>query len=162
MILTQENLKSSKDGYLGGLLQIAENQPLNLEGELLTVVEEIRRKAANNVVKLHLPTTKDEAWRFTDLSDLYQQDLVYAQPQDLDTYTLQEFILKETANSRLVFVNGYYQANLSDVSALNSSQIYVGNLANLDVDRQEKIAQYLAKNEPDNEVFTALNSSSFE
>jgi len=159
MILTQEELKSSKDGYLGGLLQIAENQPLNLEGKLLTVIEEIRRKAANNVVKLNLPSTKDEAWRFTDLSDLYQQDLVYAQPQDLDTYTLQEFILKETANSRLVFVNGYYQANLSDVSALNSSQIYVGNLANLDVDRQEKIAQYLAKNEPDNEVFTALNSS---
>lgn len=159
MILTQENLKSTKDGYLGGLLQIAENQPLNLEGELLTVIEEIRRKAANNVVKLHLPSTKDEPWRFTDLSDLYKQDLVYSQPQDLDNQTLQEFILKEAPNSRLVFVNGYYQANLSDISALNSDHIYVGNLANLETDKQAKIAQYLAKNEPDNEVFTALNSS---
>lgn len=159
MILTQENLKNSKDGYLGGLLQIAENQPLNLQGELLTIVQEIRRKAANHLVKLHLPTSKDEAWRFTDLSDLYKQDLVYAQPQELDNQTLQEFILKEASHSRLVFVNGYYQAKLSDTSALDSNQLYLGNLANLDADKQTKIAQYLAKNEPDNEVFTALNST---
>jgi len=160
MILTQENLKNTKDGYLGCLLQIAENQPLHLEGKLQTIVQEIRRKAANKVVKLNLPTTKDESWRFTDLSELYKQDLVYAQPQDLENQTLQEFILKEASNSRLVFVNGYYQANLSDTSGLNSEQIYVGNLTNLDDDKQEKIAQYLAKNEPENEVFTALNSTS--
>lgn len=138
MILTQENLKNTKDGYLGCLLQIAENQPLHLEGKLQTIVQEIRRKAANKVVKLNLPTTKDESWRFTDLSELYKQDLVYAQPQDLENQTLQEFILKEASNSRLVFVNGYYQANLSDTSGLNSEQIYVGNLTNLDDDKQEK------------------------
>lgn len=158
-MLKPNTFEVTKDAYLGGLLQLSENQPLNFNHDLAKFVKEIRQQGANNVVKLNIPTDKDEDWRFTDLSDLQKQDWFLATKNELNSTILEGFILKEASHSRLVFVNGFYDANLSDISALSDDNIYVGNLANLDSNNISKIHDYLSKNEPENEVFTALNSA---
>lgn len=158
-MLKSDTFKVTKDTYLGDLLQLSENQPLNFNDNLANVIQTIRQQGANNVVKLHIPNDKDEDWRFTDLSDLQKQDWHLANKNKLNSSVLEGFILKEASHSRLVFVNGFYDDNLSDISALSEDNIYVGNLANLDNEKIAKISQYLSKNELENEVFTALNSA---
>jgi Fe-S cluster assembly protein SufD len=157
--LNTENFKLAQDAYLGSLLQLSESQSLvNCDPELSNFLRQIRQQGANQVVKLHIPTTKAEEWRFTDLSELEKQDFHLAKPVNLSPEILAGFSLPEAKNSRLVFMNGYYAPNLSDISALGND-VYLGNLSNLDREKITKINQYLAKYESENEVFTALNTA---
>ncbi|MEM8780981.1 MAG: Fe-S cluster assembly protein SufD, partial [Cyanobacteria bacterium P01_G01_bin.49] len=68
------------------------------------------------------------------------------------------FILPEADKSHIVFVNGEYIAELSNVSALPEN-IYVGNLSNLSEIQRSKLANYLGKQEGEKDAFTALNTA---
>ena len=138
------------DNWLMGLLQ--QNSPTENEPNWL---QDIRLTATNWVSRLEVPTKKDEEWRFTDLSSLVEKNFVAAQPVE----TLQETSLPETKNSCLVFVNGKYAAELSDVSGLPEG-VYVGNLNELP-DRYP-VQNYFAQHNNSQAVFTALNTSSCE
>ncbi len=156
--LNPNTINLNQDAYLAGLLQLAQQKPINLDDSIKEVISEIRRQASNQVVRLNIPTTKEEDWRFLDLSQLQKQDWVNTDTKQVDNSVLGQFVLPEADNSRLVFVNGNYNADLSDVSAL-ADDIYVGNLKNIDQAKIPQLSQYLAVNEPENEVFTVLNTS---
>ncbi|WP_341525114.1 Fe-S cluster assembly protein SufD [Nostoc sp. UHCC 0302] len=139
-----------RDDYLTGLLN--QVSATKTEGWL----QELRQGAANWVRHSTIPTTREEEWRFTDLSSLRQLQLnVETQliPVDISSLTL-----PEAANSRLVFVNGVYAPELSAFADL-SPGIAVSNLTALSVDEQEQVQQYLAQSEGAQEVFTALNTA---
>ncbi len=144
-----------RDGYLTELLnQITASKS---EGWL----QVLRDRAANWVRHSTLPTTRDEEWRFTDLSALRQTRLIASlqniAPQNIAS--LQDInILTEAANSRLVFVNGVYAPNLSSVAGLPNG-VVVGNL---DVSSQPSLEKYLAQSEGALEVFTALNTAGIQ
>lgn len=156
-MLQTKNLQLNDDAYLGGLLQISESQTHNLTEDLGLFINDLRQKYANQLVKCKIPTNQDENWRFTDLSDLTKHDFHPAPSTPVTGDILPSFILSEALNSRLVFVNGYYNEKLSDISGL-SDDIYVGNLSNLDENKKGKIKEYLGKNQKENEVFSALNT----
>ncbi|RCJ23377.1 Fe-S cluster assembly protein SufD [Nostoc sp. ATCC 43529] len=137
-----------KDAYLIGLLnQVTASKT---EGWL----QGLRESAANVVRHSTIPKTREEEWRFTDLSSLRQ---VQFNVETLHVTSLPE-ILPETANSRLVFVNGVYAPELSAVANLPAG-VVVSNLAGLTVAEQEAVQQYLAQAEGAQEVFTALNTA---
>ncbi|MEH1919673.1 Fe-S cluster assembly protein SufD [Nostoc sp.] len=138
-----------KDVYLTELLnQVTASKT---EGWL----QELREGAASWVRHSTIPTTREEEWRFTDLSSLRKLQF---NVKTGNFASLEFDILPEAANSRLVFVNGVYAPELSAVSDLPSG-IVVSNLAGLPVDEQEGIRQYLAQAEGAQEVFTALNTA---
>ncbi|MHC5742372.1 MAG: Fe-S cluster assembly protein SufD [Nostoc sp.] len=138
-----------RDDYLTGLLnQVTANKT---EGWL----QELRQSAANWVRHSVIPTTREEEWRFTDLSSLRK---VQFNVETGNFASLEFDILPEAANSRLVFVNGVYAPELSAVSDLPSG-IVVSNLAGLSAVEQEGVRQYLAQSEGAQEVFTALNTA---
>ncbi|RCJ24832.1 Fe-S cluster assembly protein SufD [Nostoc minutum NIES-26] len=117
-------------------------------------LQELRQRAANWVRHSTIPTTREEEWRFTDLSALRQvQFQVETQLKQADISPI-----PEAANSRLVFVNGVYAPELSAVADLPSG-VVVSNLAKLSVGEQERVRQYLAQAEGAQEVFTALNTA---
>ncbi|MEH1865402.1 MAG: Fe-S cluster assembly protein SufD [Nostoc sp.] len=138
-----------KDTYLTELL----NQVTapKTEGWL----QELRQSAANWVRHSTIPTTREEEWRFTDLSSLRKLQF---NVETLRATSLQFDILPEAANSRLVFVNGVFAPDLSAVLDLPSG-IVVSNLAGLSAVEQEGVQQYLAQAEGAQEVFTALNTA---
>jgi Fe-S cluster assembly protein SufD len=139
-----------RDDYLIGLLN--QVTATKAEGRL----QELRQSAANWVRHSTIPTTREEEWRFTDLSSLRK-----VQFNNVETRifaSLQFDILPEAANSRLVFVNGVFAPELSAVTDLPSG-IVVSNLAGLSVGEQEGVRQYLAQAEGAQEVFTALNTA---
>ncbi len=151
-------LNGTDDTYLGHLLQLSEGKKSNLTGDVEELVKDIRQQFANEVVKLKMPNTHDEDWRFTDLSELQKQKFYSGKQKGLDAFVLDGFNLAEAMNSRLVFVNGFYAPHLSNISALPPG-VYLGNLASLEENKKAKLGQYLAKIQPQNEVFSALNSS---
>ncbi|MEH2071066.1 MAG: Fe-S cluster assembly protein SufD [Nostoc sp.] len=138
-----------KDDYLTNLLnQVAVS---NTQGWL----QNLRESAANWVRHSSVPSTREEEWRFTDLSSLRQ---VQFHVETANLTSPQFEILPEAANSRLVFVNGVYAPGLSAVADLPPG-VVVSNLAGLAVAEQESAQQYLAQAEGAQEVFTALNTA---
>jgi Fe-S cluster assembly protein SufD len=119
-------------------------------------LQQVRDRASSFVRHSIIPTTREEEWRFTDLSALRQVQFQNVEMPDLAS--LQVDILPEAANSRLVFVNGVYAPELSSVANLPAG-VVVANLADLPGDYQERVPQYLAQAEGAQEVFTALNTA---
>ncbi|MCX7891242.1 MAG: Fe-S cluster assembly protein SufD [Burkholderiales bacterium] len=84
-------------------------------------VNRLRAEALECAHQLALPTTRDEDWRFTDLSPLYR--LAFrpaAAAARLDAAALAPFAVPEAAH-RLVFVDGHFSAALSTPPAAGSA-----------------------------------------
>ncbi|BAY39944.1 hypothetical protein NIES2111_43250 [Nostoc sp. NIES-2111] len=138
-----------RDAYLLGLLNQVSAKPT--EGWL----QEVRDRAKNWVRHSVIPTTREEEWRFTDLSELRKVEFQAGKVQPVDISALS---LSEAANSRLVFVNGVYAPELSAVADLPKG-VVVGNLSTISSTEQECVQKYLAQSEGALEVFTALNTA---
>jgi len=115
---------------------------------------ELRESGASKAQELAIPGRKDEEWQFTDLSQLWAIDFRVPQTVTIDKNALAVFLLPEAKNSRIVFVNGIYQPELSDISALPPG-VSVSNLANA---QKDVLVNYLGK-EKTPEFFTALNQA---
>ena len=138
-----------RDAYLLGLLNQVSAKPT--QGWL----QEVRDRAKNWVRHSVIPTTREEEWRFTDLSELRKIEFQAGKVQQVDISALS---LSEAANSRLVFVNGVYAPELSAVADLPKG-VVVGNLSALPSTEQERVQKYLAQSEGALEIFTALNTA---
>ncbi|BAY31029.1 FeS assembly protein SufD [Nostoc carneum NIES-2107] len=139
-----------RDDYLSGLLAQVTAQPA--AGWL----QDVSQAAANVVRHSTVPTTRDEEWRFTDLSGLRKVE--FQVEKQLISTDIAALTLPEAANSRLVFVNGVYAPKLSAIADLPAG-VVVSNLTALPADEQERVRQYLAQTEGQQEVFTALNTA---
>lgn len=145
-----------EDSYLAELLTQCQALKLHvIEPELVTFLDELRHRASGWVKQLTIPSKRDEEWRFTDLSSLVQLQFQTPQTFDLPQSTTAKFILRETP-VRLVFVNGVYAPQLSQVADLPEGLV-VTNLAQLPVTHRAKVSRYLAQHQTPTEVFPVLN-----
>ena len=114
-------------------------------------LQDIRQESKSWLSGLSVPTKKDEDWRFIDLSSLTEVKFVAA-PSTVRAFGKTPL---SQAESRLVFVNGIYNAELSDLAELPAG-VYVGSLDNLP-DNYDAAA-YFAQ-QPGTDAFTALNTA---
>jgi len=104
--------------YLDSLLQ---GQP---PASSLTWLNQLRANAVDRVGALTVPSTRDEDWRFTDLSPLTKLSFQPAQvAAALAPAAIERWAIAEAA-ARLVFIDGIYAPELS----FNRSGITVENL----------------------------------
>jgi Fe-S cluster assembly protein SufD len=158
-----------RDAYLTGLLnKIRETRTAkrNPQGNIASLhwLQEIKESAKNWVRHSILPTTRDEEWRFTDLSALKQINFNVDMPNvetRITSLPLPIASLPEAQNSRLVFVNGVYAAELSSVAGLPEG-VVVTNLSNLPAAYTERAKEYFAQAEGALEVFTAMNTAGMQ
>jgi Fe-S cluster assembly protein SufD len=134
-----------RDPFLTGLL----NQVTVSEKD--DCLKQLRDGAAKWVRHSVIPNTREEEWRFTDLSSLKQVDFKLGMFQKT---SLGSDILPEVSQ-RLVFVNGVYSPDLSNTENLPAGLI----VGNLNVLSSEIVGEYLAQAEGAKEVFTALNTA---
>jgi Fe-S cluster assembly protein SufD len=88
-----------------------------------------RDQASAIVQEMAIPSARDEDWRFTDLSELVQTEFETVQQKAAIGFELiKAYMLPETTNSRLVFVDGVYAADLSSIDDLPES-VFLGSLA---------------------------------
>ncbi len=118
----------------------------------------LRAAAIERVNALTVPTTRDEEWRFTDislLSKLSFQPVVSI--NDLQLADIEKFFIAES-HTRLVFVDGVYAAHLSQIGVV--SGVLVANLASALTTHATAIEAHLAQlAEFKNNVFAALNTA---
>ncbi|HEY9862059.1 MAG TPA: hypothetical protein V6D16_21370, partial [Candidatus Obscuribacterales bacterium] len=144
-----------REAYLAQLLKLAQGTEAVVSDRL----PELRSQAAALVQEQTFPTTRNEEWRYTDLSPLLQVELAVGDHSlTVSPEAVQAFALPEAAASRLVFVNGVYAPELSAIANLPAN-IFVGNLAALPEELKARSQNYLAKQPGAEEVFTALNTA---
>jgi Fe-S cluster assembly protein SufD len=155
VVLKNESVNSLEDNYLSKLLSQCEKKNAVIQSDFLS---DLKQKAASILTQSKFPNKRDEEWQFTDISDLLKIDFQIAKETILTTDVLNQFVLEEAKNSRLVFVNGIYSSELSNTTAL-PDRIYVGNLHNLPDTKKTQLANYLGQQEGSDEFFTALNTA---
>ncbi len=154
--LQESNTKSNI--FLQKLLQESQQKTVVVKEEIDSKLETIRNSAGFDLLSSRLPTTKDEDWRFTDLSELISQPFYLAKKEYLEAETIKHLFLPETKDNCLVFINGFYAKDLSTVSATTSG-LYMGNLGNFPEVYLPEAFDYLTKENGEKEVFTSLNAS---
>lgn len=127
-------------------------------------LKELRDAAAEYVLSSTFPTTRDEEWRFTDLSPVLEIPFHVAESPQESAIALSDITLPAAAKDalplRVVFVNGFYAPHLSTVDAslmpTLSLGLFVGNLSNAPSSYHDRLRDHLSKQE-NKEVFSALN-----
>jgi Fe-S cluster assembly protein SufD len=122
-------------------------------------LDRIRQEALARAEALNFPSARDEDWRFTDLSSLFlhgfQSVDAYAKltPGDIARYSIPGAI-------RLVFVDGCYSAELSDLEKAGSS-VTVASLSDRLGDQmvETNFGRYAPYK---TNTFVALNTNFFE
>lgn len=122
----------------------------------------LRAEAVERVGALKLPTSHDEAWRFTAISALAQQSFhPAATPATLQPADIERFDIDEAA-IRLVFIDGVHAPQLSSVGAAGTAGagVVIGNLATAIAARAEVIQAHLGRHAAFHDhLFAALNTA---
>ena len=141
---------------LASLLTDQPELPAAFSLPALAWLNRLRADAVDRVGVLTVPTTRDEEWRFTDISPLtkFPFQPVRRAPQ-LDVARIENLTLPE-AGARLTFVNGVYAPQLS----FNKTGVIVENLAAGVATHGAQIQPHLGRHaEFHGNVFAALNTS---
>ena len=93
-----EAIRFNQQAYLNQLLSQCESQELEIKSEWL---QKLRQQGAAFANESTLPSKRDEDWRFTDLSELYQIDFKLAGKATVPAFAWQSFILPEASHSRI-------------------------------------------------------------
>ncbi len=110
--------------FVAALLQGAEHNPEPSSDGL----KRLRARALDRANGLAVPTTRDEDWRFTDLTPLYKSSFLPVRgAAAIEVSHVDRFFLPE-AVARLVFCDGRYAPHLSSTSSLPAG-ISIGQAA---------------------------------
>jgi Fe-S cluster assembly protein SufD len=119
---------------------------------------DLRAEARGTFESLGLPTTKDEAWKYTDLRPALKADYQFADP-DRQPGDVDGFAIPGLDAARVVLVNGHYRAELSDLSGLPDG-VVVGGLREAARDSGATLADYFGTvADVSADAFAALNAS---
>ena len=133
-----------------------------LNGESGSAVHQIRRGAIDAFARLGFPTSRNEAWRHTNLAPVTREAFGPAAAPDggqLARTDLDPFTISGLAGSRLVFLNGFYAPELSD-PITDTDGAVVGNLAAALRDIPDLVEPHLGGRAAGDEGgFAALNTA---
>lgn len=136
-----------------------------ISGEISSTAESEAVKAINSRGKEVLettpfPTKKDEDWRFIDLKSITKNTFVAVDEAGTKAVgDISGHYLPEALNSRLVFVNGVYNEELSSIEGLPANSV-VGNLS--EYGDHEAVKAHLGTiTNYEDDAFAPLNDAAF-
>lgn len=122
----------------------------------------LRQRAGERFEELEFPTTHVEAWKYTNIAPIVKTPFRQLLDVELDGVTgktIAPFTFAESRHSQLVFVNGLFARELSNVSALPAG-ITVGNLGDVPAELGKTISDHLGVYaDYRDQAFTALNTA---
>lgn len=129
----------------------------------VAVIAGLNQKGAGNISEFPFPTKKDEDWRFTDLRSISRNHFVPVAEAGVNPVgDISDHYLPEAQESRLVFVNGEFDAERSSLDAIPVN-VTVGTL--VEFGDSEVVKEHLGKYttyDEDQDVFNALNDANFK
>jgi Fe-S cluster assembly protein SufD len=129
-------------------------------------LKRLRETALDRFERLGFPTVDEEEWKYTNVAPLEKIGFepFSARPvaAPIDPPQLEPFTYAEARHSRLVFVNGVYQPELSSLEALPQSVLAMNMIDALQDDQHAEVVreQVSLSDASDTEnAFTALNTA---
>lgn len=150
--MNQNVMNQTKEQCFAQLLQ---GRAIESEGWL----EKIRLDALKSAEALNFPSERQDEWRFTDLSSLFQHGF-----QPVDSFAsvkladVEKLFIPDTI--RLVFVDGCYNAELSDLTRAGQGVTVCSLVERFDDPQVE--AHFARHVSFDHDAFAALNTRFFE
>src|SRR5947208_1716992 len=121
----------------------------------------VRREAMDRFEQLGFPTTDDEEWRFTNVAPIASGVFTAATSGSLVGSQLTSEAACGCDAHRVVFVNGHYAPQLSDVGTLPRG-VVVTSLADALRRGSDEVEEHLTRHAPYRDhAFTALNTAFF-
>ncbi|MEM6698892.1 MAG: Fe-S cluster assembly protein SufD [Bacteroidota bacterium] len=109
-----QNKTTSKD-WFSTLFKMYEQ---GLNGHSNHPIAAFRRQAFTKFERLEFPTTRDEDWKYTSVKRIFQRSFKEGKAVELSAEQIQNFEFDGLETVRLVFVNGVWNEQLSDLSKL--------------------------------------------
>jgi Fe-S cluster assembly protein SufD len=147
-----------KENYFSAYKLFAKTREAKDPAWLLT----LRQRAGESFEALDFPTTRNEAWKYTNVAPILKTPFRQLLDVELDGLTAESiapFTFAESRHSQLVFVNGLFSAELSNLVGLPDG-ITVSNLMEVPAELGKVISDHLGvyANYRDH-AFTALNTA---
>lgn len=157
-MMKRQYFKGNTDWYAGAFKDF-ENR---LNGQKSGDIHQLRKKAIQTFLKTGYPSTKNEEWKYTDISAVAELDFKPAQPVSTDQINrddIQKFLFEGLQNSTLVFINGHFRADLSGLKDIPAS-IKVMSLQQALEQNDHLLEQNIAQHFSDrDESFVSLNTA---
>ena len=135
------------------------NSPIAIAQDTDQFVSEIRQLASDRLLSLSFPITKDEEWKYTDISSLGSLTFAnqLAKPEEVEAL-IAKHSAPEASGNLIVFVNGQYSEKFSDTTGALQGLV-LGTLATLGDRILPKLRSHLAQHPDANDYFTSLNTA---
>jgi Fe-S cluster assembly protein SufD len=124
---------------------------------------QMRERAFERFEDMGFPTTGDEDWKYTNVAPLVRRTFKVADEDGatkLDSDTVEQFVYEEARRSRLVFVNGIFNRELSSLGALPQAFVAEDLVAALAGKHAEPVRENLGRlSEQARDAFSSLNTA---
>ncbi|HKJ81955.1 MAG TPA: Fe-S cluster assembly protein SufD [Ignavibacteriaceae bacterium] len=132
----------------------------SLNGESTAPIHKIRKEAISNFSNLDFPNTRDEEWKYTNISPLLKYNFKPSlEKQDVKQEQVNKYLFDELEHSLLVFVNGHFDAGLSRIKHLPKGVI-AGSIAGAIKEKSPVVEKHFGKYaDYKNQIFTALSTA---
>ncbi|CAB1276621.1 Fe-S cluster assembly protein SufD [Candidatus Nitrosacidococcus tergens] len=153
MSLITETWKTYLDSY-------SNLEPSLLGGAQLSWLQKLRHKALDDFISLGLPTTKEENWKYTSVRSLAESQFTSVSPtafplEQISRY--QQYFFEEDSFFHLVFLDGYFISELSNIKELPPGAV-IDSLSHGLNSQEEKIREVLTSTDS-SQSFTVLNTA---
>jgi Fe-S cluster assembly protein SufD len=151
------NFTKEDDGYSKGFQEFRKEAA----GKGIPWIESLREEGIKRFLELGFPTPENEDWRFTNVTPIARTAFSIEKNghKQVPPAALDRFTFPKLKTIRLVFVDGTYTQELSDVSLLPQG-VEVTSLASALKIKDELVKKYLSKYADfKDEAFTALNTA---
>lgn len=140
---------------------------MNLKDKLIQAFQETeskmsfqkeRKDSMRRLEKFGFPTVKDEEWKYTNLLPIIKNEYALsAEESTISTDLFKKYILTQTETNVIVFVNGQYHKELSN---LDTANVTVCPLSVAENTHKNTVQKYWGKALPENpDSLVSLNSA---
>ena len=161
---TRSKLAVNSEQFVNQVVRLS-SDIASTDKETSDFVGKLRQLASDRLETLAFPTTKDEEWKYTDVSALgsltfANQQAIASRSANLEALIANN-IAPESLGNCLVFVNGKYRKDLSDASDVTEGLV-IGTLVTLGDRILPKLRSHLAQHPDANDYFASLNTACME
>ncbi len=145
-----------KDWYISNFGEFEKR----LNGGREDFIHQQRKAALSDFSKLQFPSTKDEEWKYTSIAPLLKHNFVPPlEERNVSKEHISSKLFDEMEHSLIVFINGRYSAEHSDLLNLPEG-VVVGSIANEIKNNNQILRKYFGKYaDYKNHIFTALSTA---
>lgn len=153
----KSEFQNTKEWYLSGFKKFEEK----LNGESKTFLHDLRKDALDKLAASDFPTTRDEEWKYTNISPILRQNFIPAFILDRQKMSLNEikkYLFSGFDFYLMTFINGIFSEELSDLKNL-PGKVTVNSLSVLLKNDPEIIRGRISKYVKSDNAFNLLNKT---